>query len=76
MSISELQYVDQQGKKASVSATNVVEIRVFDDHADSVRLELLYDNGDYSLIDAQAIAPDVSDGLVQMYERNDLATIV
>ena len=28
------------------------------------------------LIDAQAIAPDVSDGLVQMYERNDLATIV
>ena len=55
VSISELQYVDQQGKKASVSATNVVEIRVFDDHADSVRLELLYDNGDYSLIDAQAM---------------------
>ena len=32
-----------------------MEIRVFDDHADSVRLELLYDNGDYSLIDAQAM---------------------
>jgi hypothetical protein len=55
MPISELQYVDQQGNKNVVPATNVVEIRVFDDQAESVRLELLYENGDYSLIDAQAM---------------------
>ncbi|MEC7724491.1 MAG: hypothetical protein VYD05_03175, partial [Planctomycetota bacterium] len=55
LSISDLQYVDQQGNKKTVPAANVVEIRLFDDHADSVRLELLYDNGDYSLIDAQAM---------------------
>lgn len=53
--ISELQYVDRQGNKNVVPATNVVEIRVFDDQAESVRLELLYENGDYSLIDAQAM---------------------
>lgn len=55
MPISELQYVDRQGKKNVVPATNVVEIRVFDDQAESVRLELLYENGDYSLIDAQSM---------------------
>ena len=54
-SISELRYIDQQGVEKTVPAANVVEIRVFDDHAHSVRLELLYENGDYSLIDAQAM---------------------
>ena len=54
-SISELRYSDQQGKWQKVSAANVVEIRIFDDHAHSVRLELLYENGDYSLIDAQVM---------------------
>jgi len=53
--ISTLQYVDRQGNQTNVPATNVVEIRIFDDHAESVRLELLYENGDYSLIDAQAM---------------------
>ncbi|MFN3243059.1 MAG: hypothetical protein ACE37K_16285 [Planctomycetota bacterium] len=53
--ISTLQYVDMQGKLTAVPATNVVEIRMFDDQSESVRLELLYENGDYSLIDAQAM---------------------
>lgn len=52
--ISEVQYVDRQGVKTSVSARNVVEIRLLEDAPESVRLELYYDNGDYSLIDAQA----------------------
>ncbi len=55
MPISSVSYVDMQGKLTNVPATNVVEVRVFDDHAESVRLELLYDNGDYSLIDAQSM---------------------
>ena len=55
MPIASVQYVDMQGKVKTVPATNVVEVRVFDDHAESVRLELLYDNGDYSLIDAQTM---------------------
>ncbi|MCK5942411.1 MAG: hypothetical protein KAI24_10610 [Planctomycetes bacterium] len=53
--ISEVQYVDLQGTLKVVPARNVVEVRVFDDQPHSVRLELLYENGDYSLIDAQAM---------------------
>lgn len=52
--ISELQYVDLQGKKVAVSARNVVEIRLLEDITETIRLELFYDNGDFSLIDAQA----------------------
>lgn len=52
-SISELQYVTLQGTMASVPARNVVEIRLLDDARDHLRLELQYDNGDYSLIEAQ-----------------------
>jgi hypothetical protein len=52
--ISELQYDTPQGTTKLVSARNVVEIRFLEDHERSIRLELLYDNGDYSLIDAQA----------------------
>lgn len=55
VSLSELQYVNLQGATTSVSARNVVEIRVFEDCVDGIRLELLYDNGDYSLIAAQAM---------------------
>lgn len=55
MPIAELQYVDLQGEKHVVPSTSVVEIRVFDEQAHSIRLELLYDNGDYSLVDAQAM---------------------
>ncbi|MCA8951387.1 MAG: hypothetical protein KDE27_17905 [Planctomycetes bacterium] len=52
--ISELQYVTRQGQTTVVSARNVVEIRLIDDLPEGIRLELYYDNGDYSLIDAQA----------------------
>lgn len=52
--ISELQYVTRQGQTMVVSARNVVEIRLIEDAPESIRLELYYDNGDYSLIDAQA----------------------
>jgi hypothetical protein len=55
LSLSELQYKDMQGKMTNVSARSVVEIRMFDGMNDHIRLELLYDNGDYSLIDAQAM---------------------
>ena len=55
ISLTELQYIDLQGKTTSVSARSVVEIRMFDGMNDHIRLELLYDNGDYSLIDAQAM---------------------
>lgn len=52
-SISELQYITLQGTPSVVSARNVVEIRLIEDHAEHIRLELMYENGDYSLIDAQ-----------------------
>ena len=52
-SISELEYVNLQGTANVVSARNVVEIRLVEDHTQHIRLELLYENGDYSLIDAQ-----------------------
>jgi len=55
ISLAEMQYVDRQGETRSVPSRNVVEIRVFEDDSDHIRLELLYDNGDYSLIDAQAL---------------------
>lgn len=55
MPISEMQYIDLQGKTVVVSARNVVEIRLFDDQKQHVRLEMLYENGDYSMIDAQAM---------------------
>lgn len=55
LSITELQYVTLQGKTMNVPARNVVEIRMFDGQNQHIRLELLYDNGDYSLIDAQAM---------------------
>ena len=52
--MSELQYVDTHGKTQVVSARNVLEIRLLEDHPNAIRLELVYENGDYSLIDATA----------------------
>jgi hypothetical protein len=53
--ISELQYVNLQGTLATVSGRSVVEIRVIEDSTDNIRVELIYENGDYSLIVAQSI---------------------
>ena len=55
MPLSELRYVDLQGTKKIISARNVVEIRMFDGMTERIRLELLFENGDYALIDAQAM---------------------
>jgi hypothetical protein len=55
ISLSELQIKDRQGVMSVISARTVVEIRMFDGMNDHIRLELLYENGDYSLFDAQAI---------------------
>ncbi|HEB52130.1 MAG TPA: hypothetical protein ENI87_02625 [bacterium] len=54
-SISAIQYLDLQGTKTNVPAHSVVEVRLFQDFRNHIRVELLYENGDYSLIDAQAL---------------------
>ena len=51
VSISELQYRTPDGKTTTVSAKNVVEIRLIDDITDNIRLELYYENRDYSLVE-------------------------
>lgn len=53
VAISELQYVTTHGPTV-VSARNVVEIRLVEDRTEGIRIELYYENGDYSLVDAQA----------------------
>ncbi|MEQ1633194.1 MAG: hypothetical protein ABL997_12525 [Planctomycetota bacterium] len=55
MAVSELQYVDLQGKTSVVPSRNVFEVRMLEDTERGMRIEILYDNGDYSLIDAQAL---------------------
>lgn len=52
--LSELRYTTRDGATQAVSARSVVEIRVLTDLAPGIRLELVYDNGDYSMIDAEA----------------------
>lgn len=47
--ISELQYTPLGGASVSVPARSVVEIRYMDDRSDNIRLELVYENGDYSM---------------------------
>lgn len=53
--VTEIQYVDSQGKTSVIPARNIFEVRLLEDAPKGMRLELLYDNGDYSLIDAQAL---------------------
>ena len=55
MPISALSYMTANGERQIIRAEKIVEIRLFDDHSHSVRIELLYENGDYSLIDAQSM---------------------
>lgn len=54
-SLAELRYVDMQGATQTVPARNVVEIRFLEDITSRLRLELTYDNGDLSLVEAQAM---------------------
>ncbi len=53
VTIAELNYINLQGAPTSVSARNVVEIRVIEDVGQAIRLELYYENNDYSLLDVQ-----------------------
>lgn len=53
VSIQSLEYMTQQGTTVSVPARNVVEIRLLEEFEQHVRIELVYDNGDYSLLDTQ-----------------------
>ena len=55
ISLSKLQVQDMQGVVTNFPARNVVEIRMFDGMTDHIRLELLYENGDYTLMDVQAM---------------------
>ncbi len=52
-SISELHLHTLQGTKLSYSARSVVEVRLIEDHAEHLRLELVFENGDYALHDVQ-----------------------
>lgn len=51
--LSELQYTVSGGESRSIASRDLVEIRVLTDLTPGIRLELVYDNGDYSMIDAQ-----------------------
>ena len=52
--MSELQYVDMAGTTHTVSSRTVVEVRLLTDVSQGTQIEVLYENGDYSLITAQA----------------------
>lgn len=50
--ISELKYTTPQGAERTLSARDVVEVRLLEDHPHHIRLELSYESGNYSMIDA------------------------
>lgn len=52
--LSELRYTTPDGASQAISARSVVEIRVLTDLTPWIRLELTFENGDYSMVDAQA----------------------
>lgn len=55
VAISELHYFPLLGgDKTVVPAKNIVEIRLIEGQGTNIRLELSYENGDYSLVDARA----------------------
>ena len=50
--MAELHYVTQNGETKIVPATNMLQMRMLTD-AQTLRLEIYYENGDYSLIEPQ-----------------------
>lgn len=54
LQLSQLQYIDLSGKTVALPGRSMLEVRLIDDAGEHLRLEIFYDNGDYSLIDAQA----------------------
>ena len=51
--IAELQYVDRAGQIRSVPARSILVVRLLEGAPEGLRLEINYENGDYSLIDVQ-----------------------
>lgn len=50
---AELQYVDRAGQTRAVPARSILVVRVLEGLAEGLRLEINYENGDYSLVDVQ-----------------------
>lgn len=50
---AELQYVDRAGQTHAVPSRNILLLRLMEDVPEGLRLEIYYENGDYSLIDVQ-----------------------
>lgn len=53
--VAEVQYVDRSGQSHTIPGRNVLALRLIDDPAEGMRMEILYENGDYSLVDLQAL---------------------
>lgn len=53
LQLSQLQYIDLSGKTVALAARNMLEVRLIDNAGEHLRLEIFYENGDYSLIDVQ-----------------------
>lgn len=53
LQLSQLQYVDLAGKTVALAARNMLEVRLVDNAGEHLRLEIFYENGDYSLVDVQ-----------------------
>lgn len=47
-------YTDTGGRTTSVQARDLIEVRLLHGQQEHMRLELLYQNGDYSMVDAHA----------------------
>ena len=54
ISFSEMQYTDSQGSRHSIPARLLAEVRLLQDRDQGLTFELIYDNGDYSLLRAQS----------------------
>lgn len=53
--MAELQYVNHSGSLTVVPARSVVEVRLHEDVHDTLRLELAYENGDFSVINTSSV---------------------
>jgi hypothetical protein len=51
--MAELQYVDRAGQVRSVPARTILVLRLLEGAPNGMRLEINYENGDYSMVDVQ-----------------------
>lgn len=54
VSMCQLQYLDASGKSVTVPARSMLELRLLDDSTQGMRIEIYYENGDYSQVDARS----------------------